>query len=353
MPEVGHIYPTFEGKVLSALSEETPASSSVAGSLAAAAVAESAHDKRESHLMTLLACLAQMGLSVQERERTILLHMCKLWRSRPSARPLISLVYSQLSACLHYPTRTALTSSSSALHAVQLRARSSTLFSSGSGSSLLDDHLDFILCEWLVANSPIDDFPRELLMSHAIEAGGSPAGSAPSTPSLDSFLRSYAARLAPIVVIHHDSMTSTMRQLLDAVGCDAAALLKKYFAVCCARFYAIYSQNSNDDPDQTAAFLQAATSCLKFFKDTLGERKSADTVKRRNLLRFSSASLLFTHSLDSSLSLFCHFQVQHLLPQQAERDSVCSRRSGADRSDRPSTQQLLAHQLRHLAISVG
>ena len=229
--------------------------------------------------MTSLACLAQMGLSMPERERTILLHMCHLWRDRPSARPLIMLIYRQLSDCLQYhlnaPRSSSFSSSSTTIAHVQtsqMRLRSSSLFPLTSTASLLDDHLDHVLCEWLVKGHSIGDFPRELLMFNPSSDLHAFALQGATSPSLESFLKQFANRIAPILVLHHDTMQTTMKLLLDTLGVDLAALLKKHFSVCCARFYAIYAQRV-DDTAMTQSFLGAATSCLDFLKTAMQERK--------------------------------------------------------------------------------
>lgn len=262
------IYLTFEKKILSALSEDK--SSRITGE---------SHDRRESIIMTLLAFLAHMGISMPQRERTVLLHMCLLWRERPAARPIIALVYQQLADCLHYQPRSISASAASGVYSVtsvstsQLRARSSSLFPP-SATSLLDDHFDFIMSEWLVRGHAIADFPRELISNGADDAGTGVA--VPAVMSLDAFLKQYQARIAPILVIHHDTLSSTMTLLLGSLGVDLPTLLKKHFPVCCARFYAIYSQSSNDDADLTASFLAAATACLNFLKNAMQERKSGE-----------------------------------------------------------------------------
>ena len=264
------IYPSFEKRILAAMAEDkdkkAAANAAAAASKAAGAPPSDSLDKRESMLITLLSCLAQMSISVEGKERTILLHMCHLWRERPSARPIIALVYQQLSSCLHYQQRP-LTSSSS-LQTAQLRARSSSLFPPSSSTSLLDDHLDFVLNEWLQEKLDIAEFPRELLM----QGGGDIVSS--TSYSLDAFLRQYANRIcAMLVILQNDTMDATFKLLLDAVGCDLATLLKKYFPICCARFYAIYSQNTSDNSELVQFYINAATGCLEFLKKAMGERK--------------------------------------------------------------------------------
>lgn len=261
IPEASSVYPTFERKILAAMNESKSAPAASADSL----------DRRESLLMTLLACLAQMGISIADRERTILLHMCLLWRDRPSARPTISLIYQQLSTCLHYHHRPTLSPSSVGL-TLHFRSRASSLFPPPSTTSLMDDHFDFIMHEWLTQGHTIEEFPREILMQGGLDPNAHVSLS--SSCTLESFLKQYQSRIAAIVVIHHDTMGDTLNLLLTTLGCDLATLLKKHFAICCARFYAIYSQGvGHDDAERTAGFLEAATSCLNFFKTAMQERK--------------------------------------------------------------------------------
>jgi hypothetical protein len=75
-------------------------------------------------------------------------------------------------------------------------------------------------------------------------------------------------------VINHDSMGTTLQLLLEAVGSDLPSLLKRHFSICCARFYAIYSQNTSDNAEQVQLYIQAATGCLNFLKQAMTEKKS-------------------------------------------------------------------------------
>jgi acyl-CoA-binding protein len=159
---------------------------------------------------------------------------------------------------------------------------------------LLDDHLDYVLGDWLAKKIDIGAFPRELLVLPPQITSGvgmlpSSSSATGSSYSLDSFLRAYASRIAPLLILHHDTMSGALNVLCAALGLDVSSLVKKYFAPCCARFYALYSQSTtgpegaqvDGGADMVQFYINAATACLEYFKKAMTEKKSVQHMHGR------------------------------------------------------------------------
>jgi hypothetical protein len=233
----------------------------------------------ESSIRTLLACLANMATTkLNDCERITLLHLCKLWQEKPEIRPEIGLVYDELQAALGYKTDPTIRQ--------QKQSNSSSSLFLSPQVTLLEEHLDFILMEWL-ADERLDllQFPRELLSKQ-------------SSISLEQFLHTYQSYIMPALTLYFNQQPHAFKQLTAVLAIDVPSLLKRHFGKCASRFYALYSQSK-----QSPAHVQAKQT-LEFFNNQL---KPAEF----NKIYHSQQNEMLCHLVD-----YCVLQPEHHITSQ-------------------------------------
>ena len=200
-------------------------------------------------MLTTLGCLAALSLDSLERERGVLLRMCRIHAgAREDGRWVVHTLFQQMTEAQGYAPATSCPPVPPTISPCEFASAARPSLFTRPSRSLMEEHVDFLLIEWMAApDADLTTFPFVLLQLFTDPtAEGTDASSFLPlvNPSLAVACLRYMPHVLAACLLHLPTQEQALLSLPSLVSTPLSTLLTVHFPFYFSWCYALYSSSS-------------------------------------------------------------------------------------------------------------